>query len=107
MTGEEEESAPWAAIPADHALALRAIVAAHFNETPRTITNAFGHRSVSYTVRMSSATVVIRMNSDPRAFSFTAENIDAMRHLDLPVPQVLAVDVGQTLVPRSRKSLYI
>lgn len=69
-------------------------------EEPRQVTHQdFGHRSLTFDVRLPERSVIVRTNADGRVFAGTVQNIVLLRDLGLPVPRVLAADLTRDHVP--------
>jgi aminoglycoside phosphotransferase (APT) family kinase protein len=61
--------------------------------------NAFGHRSLTFTVVLTAQTVIVRLNLSPAAFATTVQNIEVLRELTIPAPEVLAADSSCSRYP--------
>jgi len=59
----------------------------------------FGHHSVTYAVRLANRSVMVRMHRDPRTFEGTANNLEVLRRLGLPVPDLLYLDASLAAFP--------
>ncbi len=55
--------------------------------------NAYGHRNRTFTVEVAERTVIVRTNADPAVFAATALNLEALRALGIPVPEVVTADL--------------
>ncbi len=54
----------------------------------------FGHASTTYKVDTPDQQLIVRTNTDPSIFLHTAENLEALRALGIPVPRLLAADLS-------------
>ncbi len=59
----------------------------------------FGHGSVVYRVRLDHRYVIVRGHPDPALYSGALANLETLRRLGLPVPQVLGVDLTRARSP--------
>ena len=59
----------------------------------------YGHGSVTFRATLPSRTLIVRTNKEPAAFEGTSRNLEILRQLGVPVPEVLFVDLSTTKVP--------
>jgi len=59
----------------------------------------FGHGSVVYKAGLGDRDVIVRTHDDPNLYAGTLTNLDRLRALGLPVPEVLAADLSRSRFP--------
>ncbi len=93
-------SGPASAEPDGYASAIRELLAHHFGSRPARLRhNWFGHASVVYTAWIGDQTVVVRANPSAALFASTLRNIEILRGLGIPAPEVLFADLSMTTIP--------
>jgi aminoglycoside phosphotransferase (APT) family kinase protein len=55
---------------------------------------SFGETSVTFGASVGGRSLIVRTHRDPKTFSGTQRTLDALRGLDIPVPQVYEVDLS-------------
>lgn len=84
----------------DHIQAIDRIVAAVFSERPHLVQRMTdGLANEVYAVSLASRDVVVRLNTDSHAMRGAEAHIALFHTLGIPVPEVLAADYDQALVP--------
>jgi aminoglycoside phosphotransferase (APT) family kinase protein len=79
---------------------IQQIVEEHLGASARRVRrNEYGHRSRTFTVELDAETVIVRTNGDAGVFAATSQNIGVLRRLDIPAPEVLAVDLTCSRYP--------
>ena len=79
---------------------MRALVREALGEEPLTVTRQdFGHRSLTFDVALAGRSVIVRTNSDAKAYAKTAHNLASLAGLGLLVPRVLTADLTGERVP--------
>jgi aminoglycoside phosphotransferase (APT) family kinase protein len=73
-----------------------------FGTSPSRITPTHGGQiSTAFLVELDHRTIIVRTHSDPRVYAGTVHNLNILRSLGLPVPDVLTADLTQSVWPFS------
>lgn len=79
---------------------VAAVIQQHFGEAPSAIRHcSFGHLTTTFKVTVGDRDVIVRTTDRPTAFAATVANLEALAHLGLPVPTLLARDLTTTRWP--------
>jgi aminoglycoside phosphotransferase (APT) family kinase protein len=60
---------------------------------------SFGHRNITFKATRLKNSVIIRTNTNSKAFDSTIHNLNVLRSLNLPVPKVISHDFSMTIYP--------
>jgi aminoglycoside phosphotransferase (APT) family kinase protein len=76
---------------------VREVLARHFGSPPvRLRHNWFGHTNVVFSASVGDQNIILRANRDTDTFGSTVHNIEVIRGLGIPAPEVLFSDLTMT-----------